>query len=106
MQSPEREGTSGPENPAVLVKATPGSCLGTSCILDRLRFLSPIAQNSVMFDSATLWTVAHQAPLSMGSFTHKYWSGLPCPPPGSVLGAGNKAVNPRDTVPSLIRITL
>ena len=30
---------------------------------------------------STLWTVARQAPLSMGSFRQEYWSGLPCPPP-------------------------
>ena len=35
---------------------------------------------SVVCDSATLWTVAHQAPLSMGFFRQEYWSGLPCPP--------------------------
>ena len=28
----------------------------------------------------TLWTVAHQAPLSMGVCRQEYWSGLPCPP--------------------------
>ena len=28
-----------------------------------------------------LWTVAHQAPLSMGFSRQKYWSELPCPPP-------------------------
>ena len=31
---------------------------------------------------ATLWTVAHQVPLSMGFSRQEYWSGLPCPPPG------------------------
>ena len=31
---------------------------------------------------ATLRTVAHQAPLSMGFSRQEYWSGLPCPPPG------------------------
>ena len=31
---------------------------------------------------ATLWTVARQAPLSMGFPRQEYWSGLPCPPPG------------------------
>ena len=31
---------------------------------------------------ATPWTVAHQAPLSMGFFRQEYWSGLPFPPPG------------------------
>ena len=34
-----------------------------------------------MFDSATLWTVACQAPLSMGFPRQEYWSGLPFPPP-------------------------
>ena len=28
---------------------------------------------------ATPWTVAHQAPLSMGFFRQEYWSGLPFP---------------------------
>ena len=31
---------------------------------------------------ATPWTVAHQAPLSMGFSRQEYCSGLPCPPPG------------------------
>ena len=35
-----------------------------------------------MFESATLWTIAHQAPLSMGFFRQENWNGLPCPPPG------------------------
>ena len=30
---------------------------------------------------ATLWTVTHQAPLSMGFSRQQYWNGLPCPPP-------------------------
>ena len=30
---------------------------------------------------ATLWTVAHQAPLSMGLSRQEYWSGLPFSPP-------------------------
>ena len=34
---------------------------------------------------ATLWTVALQAPLSMGFSRPEYWSGLPCPPPGIFL---------------------
>ena len=33
---------------------------------------------------ATPWTVARQAPLSMGFSRQEYWSGLPCPPPGDV----------------------
>ena len=37
---------------------------------------------------ATPWTVAHQAPLSMGFSRQKYWSGLPCPPPGDLPDLG------------------
>ena len=39
---------------------------------------------------ATLWTVAHQAPLSMGFSRQEYWSGLPCPPPGDLPDPGIK----------------
>ena len=38
----------------------------------------------------TLWTVAHQAPLSMGFSRQEYWSGLPCPPPGDLPDPGLK----------------
>ena len=38
-------------------------------------------QSLVVSDSATLWIVAPQAPLSMGFSWHEYGSGLPCPPP-------------------------
>ena len=37
---------------------------------------------------ATPWTVALQAPLSMGVSRHEYWSGLPCPPPGDLPNPG------------------
>ena len=33
---------------------------------------------------ATLWTVAHKAPLSTGFSKQEHWSGLPCPPPGDL----------------------
>ena len=39
---------------------------------------------SVMSDSVTPWTVAHQAPLSMGFPRQEYWSGLPFPSPGAL----------------------
>ena len=32
----------------------------------------------------TLWTVAHQSPLSMGFSRQEYWSGLPFPSPGDL----------------------
>ena len=34
-----------------------------------------------MSDSAALWIVAFQAPLSKVFSRQEYWSGLPCPPP-------------------------
>ena len=33
---------------------------------------------------ATPWTVAYQAPLSMGFSRQEYWSGLPFPSPGDL----------------------
>ena len=33
---------------------------------------------------ATLWTVAHQTPLSTEFSWQEQWSGLPCPPPGDL----------------------
>ena len=47
----------------------------------------------------TLWTVAHEAPLSMGFSRQEYWSGLLCPPPGDLP-------NPRIKPPSLTSCTL
>ena len=35
---------------------------------------------------ATPWTVAYQAPLSMGFPRQDYWSGLPFPSPGDLPG--------------------
>ena len=34
------------------------------------------------------WTVAHQAPLSVGFSRQEYWSGLPCLPPGDLPKQG------------------
>ena len=43
---------------------------------------------------AAPWTVAHQAPLSMGFFRQEYWSGSPCPPPGDLPDPGIKPGSP------------
>ena len=37
---------------------------------------------------ATPWTVAHQAPLSLGFSRQEYWNGLPFPPPGNLPNPG------------------
>ena len=41
----------------------------------------------------TPWTVAHQAPLSMGFSWHEYWSELPFPSPGDISDPGIKPVS-------------
>ena len=40
--------------------------------------------------SATPWTIAHQAPLSMGFPRQEYWSGLPFLSPGNLPDPGIK----------------
>ena len=44
--------------------------------------------------SATLSTVAHQAPLSMGFPRQEYWGGLPFPSPGDLPDPGIKPRSP------------
>ena len=41
----------------------------------------------------TLWTEAHQAPLSMGFPRQEYWSGLPFPSSGNLPHPGIKPVS-------------
>ena len=49
---------------------------------------------SVMSDSATPWTVAYQAPLSMGCSKKEHWSRLSFPPPGDRPNQGIKPMSP------------
>ena len=42
----------------------------------------------------TPWTVARQAPLSVGFSRQEHWSGLPCPPPRDLPNPG---IEPRST---------
>ena len=42
----------------------------------------------------TTWTVAHQAPLSMGFSRQEYWSGLPVPSPGDLPNPGIEPRSP------------
>ena len=60
---------------------------------------------SVTTNSATLWTVARQAPLFMGFFRHEYWSELPFPPSGNLPNTGiepGSPVSPALKVDSLL----
>ena len=63
---------------------SPGLC---ACVLNPFRCVRL---------SATLWTVAHHAPMSMGFSKQEYWSGLPCPPPGDLP---NPAIKPTSLMP-------
>ena len=48
----------------------------------------------VVFDSATLWTVAHQVLQSMGFFRQEYWNGFPFPSPRNLPHPGIKPASP------------
>ena len=43
---------------------------------------------------STLWTVAHQAPLSMGFSSQEHWNGLPFPSPSDLPRSGIEPTSP------------
>ena len=52
---------------------------------------------------ATLWTVAYQAPLTIGFSRQEYWSGSPFPSPGDLPNPGIEPGSPAlqaDALPS------
>ena len=62
---------------------------GVVCVLSRVQlFVTP-------------WTVARQAPLSMGFFRQECWSGLPFPTPGDHPGPG---IKPSSPVPPALKV--
>ena len=77
--------------------------------LERPERLSPSLKFSVVAVQSlsrvrlfsTAWTVAHQAPLSMGFYRDEYWSELPFPPPGDLLHQVIKPMSPAWQVDSL-----
>src|SRR5574341_460593 len=59
-----------------------------------------------MSDSfVTLWTVACQAPLSMGFPRQEYWNGLPFPSPGDLPDPGIEPRSPALQADSLLTET-
>ena len=50
--------------------------------------ISYVLSCSVVPDSATPWTVAHRAPLSMEFSRQEYWNGLPFPSLEDLLNPG------------------
>ena len=63
---------------------------GRACVLSSLR---------QVWLFVTLWTIVHQAPLSMGFSRQECWSGLPCLPAGDLPHPGIKPRSP--AVPAL-----
>ena len=59
-----------------------------SLILGKVKSLSRVR----LF--VTPWTVAYQAPLSMGFSRQEYWSGLPFPSPGDLPNPGIEPGSP------------
>ena len=59
-----------------------------------LQLILYVFSHSVVSDSAAPWTVACQAPLSMGFFQQDCWSGLPFPPPGNLPNLGIEPKSP------------
>ena len=60
------------------------------CLLPLLLLLSRFSHVRLC---ATPWTVAYQAPLSMGFSRQEYWSGLPFSSPGDLPSPGIKPVS-------------
>ena len=67
----------------------PDTCLTSFQIV--LFCMPVLSQFSHVWLSVTVWTVACQAPLSMGFPRQEYWSGLLCPPPETLPYPGIKA---------------
>ena len=52
---------------------------------------------AIVSNSVNPWTIACQAPLSMGFPGEEHWSGLPFPPPGDLPDPGIKPISPELT---------
>ena len=50
----------------------------------------------------TPWTVARQAPLSVGFSQQQYWNGLLCPPPRHLPDSGIERMSPTLQVDTLL----
>ena len=62
-----------------------------------------VLSRSVVFNSATPWTAARQAPLSMGVLQTRVLEWVACPPPGNLPNPGIKPRSPAlqaDSLPS------
>ena len=71
---------------------TDQDCYNTVGGEKRLRYIRGASASAQSLSRVRLfvtpWTVAHQAPLSMGFSRQEYWGGLPLPPPGDLPDPG------------------
>ena len=73
----------------VFLQACPlALCSRYYCEGSRLPIMCVLNHFSHVWLFVTLWTVAPQAPPSMGFSRQEYWNGLPCPPPGDLPDPG------------------
>ena len=75
-----------------------GTSLSRKSLVIRFLFVFKPLGRSVVSDSVTPWTVALQAPLSMGFSRQEHWSGLPRP---YLLNPGMESRSPALQVDSL-----
>ena len=68
--------------PSLYRTPLPPSCIERGYLPQPHRFMDTRSPQDDQWHICCPWTVAHQAPLSMGLSRQKYWSRLPCPPPG------------------------
>ena len=66
--------------------------LGGEIVLDYLKVKVRSLSRVRLF--ATPWTVAYQAPPSMGFSRQEYWSGSPVPSPGDLPSPGTESQSP------------
>ena len=78
-------------------------CILSPCLFNSYAVWSEVKSLSRIWLFATPWTVAYQAPLSMGFSRQEYWNGLPFPSPGDLPNPGIEPRSPTlqaDTLPS------
>ena len=75
---------------------------GDGSIYSRLKKSSEILLLSCVLLFEILWTVAQEAPLSMGFPSQEYWSGLPFPSSGNLPDPGIEPGSPALQADSLL----
>ena len=65
-----------------------------ACVHIRRACVRMLSGFSCVWLFSTPWTLAHQAPLSMGFSRRQYWSGLPCPSPRDLPDSGAEPMSP------------